>query len=144
MKLHPDLAAKCEALADAPAKGAKMPDVAWKPHFVDPLMSEGEFLGAVIQYARERGWRVAHFRPARTASGWRTAVQADGKGFPDLVLARPPRDGERGRVVFVELKSETGRMSPEQQTWCHALLCGGAEYYSYKPKNWFELMRDLK
>jgi hypothetical protein len=28
----------------------------------------------VIELAKLRGWRTAHFRPARTAHGWRTAV----------------------------------------------------------------------
>jgi hypothetical protein len=45
------------------------------------------------------GWRAAHFRPARTAKGWRTPVAADGAGFPDLVLVR------RTRIVAAELKS---------------------------------------
>lgn len=32
-------------------------------------------------------------------------------GFPDLVLAR------NGEVLFVELKSEKGKLSPEQRDW---------------------------
>jgi hypothetical protein len=47
------------------------------------VLSEAAFTDAVIELARLGGWRVAHFRPARTASGWRTPVQGDGAGFPD-------------------------------------------------------------
>lgn len=35
------------------------------------------------------GYRVAHFRPEKTAHDWRTAVAADGKGYPDLAMAKP-------------------------------------------------------
>ena len=46
------------------------------------------------------GGRVAHFRPPRTVHGWRTAVAADGAGFPDLVMVRG------SRLLAAELKSE--------------------------------------
>jgi hypothetical protein len=36
-------------------------------------------------------------------------------GLPDLVLVKPPR------VVFLELKSDKGRVRPEQQIWLDAL-----------------------
>jgi hypothetical protein len=46
---------------------------------------EQSFQSVVIEVARLTGWRVAHFRAARTAHGWRTPVTADGAGWPDLV-----------------------------------------------------------
>jgi VRR-NUC domain len=78
-------------------------------------VTEAELQQAVIACARLFGWRVAHFRPARTSKGWRTPVQADGKGFPDLVMVR------KGVLLFAELKGENGRRSPEQQAWIDAL-----------------------
>jgi len=78
-------------------------------------VTEAEFQRIVIDMAHLFGWRVAHFRPARTARGWRTPVAADGKGFPDLVLAKA------GRVIFAELKTDTGRLSDDQQAWRDAL-----------------------
>lgn len=77
-------------------------------------MNEAEFQQAVIDIAKLRGWRVAHFRPARTAKGWRTPVQGHA-GFPDLVLAR------RGRVLFIELKSDKGRITADQLAWAKEL-----------------------
>jgi hypothetical protein len=74
-------------------------------------VTEAELLGAVVQAARLCGWWTAHFRPARTARGWRTPVAADGAGFPDLVLARA------GELLFAELKSAGGRVSPAQRVW---------------------------
>src|SRR3990172_1370890 len=77
--------------------------------------SEEDFTTWVIAYARLKGWRVAHFRPSRTIKDgketWRTAVSADGAGFPDFVFAR------RGQAVIAELKSETGKVSAAQQEW---------------------------
>src|SRR5205823_4705076 len=54
----------------------------------------------VIQLGHLYRWRIAHFRPALTAQGWRTPVEADGAGFPDLVLTRSPE------LIIAELKSD--------------------------------------
>lgn len=78
-------------------------------------LRESAFQGQVIDLARYTGWRVAHFRPARTERGWRTAVAADGAGFVDLVLVRGPE------LLFVELKTRTGKASSEQREWLDAL-----------------------
>ncbi len=100
-------------------------------------MTEADFQTAVIDLAQLLGWRVAHFRPARTNAGWRTPVSADGKGFPDLVLVRD-------RVLFVELKSETGRLSPDQRAWVAALDDAGAQAFVWRPFHWPEIERTLK
>ena len=76
--------------------------------------------------ARQNGWHVAHFRPALTGRGWRTPVQADGKGFPDLVLVRE-------RVIYAELKSRTGSLEPEQRAWRDWLRATGAEWHLWRP-----------
>lgn len=93
-------------------------------------MTEAQLQDAVIACARLFGWRVAHFRPAQTARGWRTPVEADGKGFPDLVLAR------RGELIFAELKSDRGRLSDEQAMWMHALEGIGRRFYLWTPAEW--------
>lgn len=92
-------------------------------------MTERELQNAVGEMARTFGWRAAHFRPARTADGWRTAVGFDGKGFPDLVLARE-------RLLFVELKAARGRLGPEQVAWREALEHAGCEYHLWTPVEW--------
>lgn len=81
-------------------------------------MTEDQLLAQVLGIAKLYGWRTAHFRPAQTRSGrWVTAVQGDGKGYPDLTLAHGPA----GRLVFAELKTARGKVTPEQADWLHAL-----------------------
>lgn len=89
-------------------------------------MNETMLLDAVLKLAKMYGWRSAHFRPAMTGRGWRTAVQGDGKGYPDVTLVRD-------RVVFAELKSATGRLAPEQVTWIDRLRAAGAEVWVWRP-----------
>lgn len=102
-----------------------------------PKQSEASFQRQVIQYARLMGFKVAHFRPGRTANGnWRTPVQADGAGFPDLVCVRE-------RVVFIELKRDGGRVRPQQTAWLEALAAAGAEAYLWAPSQWAEIERVL-
>lgn len=94
-----------------------------------PAETEDGFLGWVLDLAKLHGWRVAHFRPALTARGWRTPVQADGAGFPDLVLVR----GEQ--LIFAELKSERGRLSDEQRAWLDALGQTAATCCVWRPSD---------
>ena len=90
-------------------------------------MTEDELLSCVVDMARKQyGWRVAHFRPARTNKGYRTLMQGD-PGFPDLVLAK------EGRVLFVELKSERGELSAEQEAWLFDL---DEQAKVWRPSDW--------
>ena len=86
------------------------------------MPTEDELLPTVLELAEVKGWLRAHFRPAKTEKGWRTAVSGDGKGFPDLVLVRE-------RVVFIELKVKGKMPSDYQWYWLTALHEAGAEVY---------------
>lgn len=106
-------------------------------------ITEAEFTDQVLTLAKLTGWRTAHFRPAMTASGWRTAVQGDGKGFPDLVLVRPPR------VIVAELKrTERDKPTPEQLAWLESF--GGIaiiEVYVWRAtsaEDWATIQRVLR
>lgn len=52
-------------------------------------------------------------------------------GFPDLVLVHVPDK----RLVFIEVKSEKGKLSPEQRSWLWD-LAAVAEVYVLKPSDW--------
>lgn len=108
-----------------------------------PAETEAEFQEAVIQIAQLQGWKAAHFRAARTAKGWRTAVAADGAGFPDLVMVR------NETLIFVELKSAGGRVSPLQKDWLAALTNVGLEtpnviIKTWRPRDWPAIERILQ
>jgi VRR-NUC domain len=92
-------------------------------------MTEAQLMAAVIDLAHVYGWKCAHFRPAQTSKGWRTPVGADGKGFPDLVLAKPHA------LFFVELKAENGRLTAEQEAW-GTVLGYSADWYVWYPHDW--------
>jgi hypothetical protein len=91
-------------------------------------MTEDHLLKAVLDMARMLGVTTAHFRPALSQSGrWHTAVAGDGKGFPDLVLVG------RGGILYRELKTEKGRLSPEQVVWLRTLKSAGAGAGIWRP-----------
>jgi len=84
----------------------------------------------VIRLAHLYGWRVHHVRPGMTSRGrWITNVQGN-VGFPDLVLAH-----ERHGVIFAELKTDTGRLTADQNAWLHTLTLAGEEAHVWRPSN---------
>jgi hypothetical protein len=110
-------------------------------------LSEKQFQAQVIDLLHMYGYRVAHFMPAVNMRGqWRTPVAADGKGFPDLVAARAELSGRNrpGRVMFIELKTDVGRLSKEQREWHDDLVSGGAESYVWKPRDWTEIVETVR
>lgn len=90
-------------------------------------MSERDFQRAVIDLAHMLSWRVAHFRPAKTSKGWRTPVEADGAGWPDLILCR----GER--IVAAELKAGRNKTTAQQDDWLAHLAATGVEVFVWRP-----------
>lgn len=91
----------------------------------------------VADYAQWQGWRVAHFRRARSNKGWRTPVARDGKGFVDFVMTRE-------RVVYVECKTDGGKMTKEQREWRDAIVAAGGEWYCWTPDDWDEVQEVLR
>lgn len=95
-------------------------------------MSEDDLLRTVLDMAKLFGLLTAHFRPAQLKDKagrerWVTAVQGDGKGYPDLTIVGP------GGVLFRELKSDTGPVAPEQRKWLARLDEAGADIGVWRP-----------
>jgi hypothetical protein len=92
------------------------------------VVTEEQLLTSVLDLCRLLGIRTAHFRPAQSKTGrWLTAVQGDGKGYPDLTLVGA------GGVLFRELKAAKGVLSPDQKLWLAALTEGGADAGVWRP-----------
>ena len=101
-------------------------------------LSERDFLAQVIEIGHLYGWRIAHFRHALQREGkYITPVQADGAGFPDLVMARAER------LIIAELKTEKGKLSPKQIAWIDA-LDGIEELYVWRPSDFDEIVEILR
>ena len=92
-----------------------------KSHPHDALIQQ------IVELARLKGWRVMWVRPGRTTvkgkETYRTTWGADGKGFPDLLLARDYAPNGYGdhRILFWEIKCGHDRLRPEQAAWLELL-----------------------
>ncbi len=103
------------------------------------MKPEEAFMQQILEAAKLFGWRSAHFRPAMTMKGPRTAVGGDGKGFPDLLLIRGKR------MIVAELKCGKNQPSEEQKRWLAAfddlpevvVVC-------WRPEMWDEIVAELR
>lgn len=93
-------------------------------------MSEEDLQAKVMRLLGAQGWLRVHFRPARTKNGWRTAVQGDGDGFPDVIALRGTRQ------LAIELKSQTGSVTAAQRRWLAFFKETGAEVFVWRPLHW--------
>ena len=83
--------------------------------------TEKGFQSAVIQLAKLYGWRVYHTFDSRHSA----------KGFPDLTLVRGVR------CIMAELKTDIGRVSPDQKDWLRELSeVPGIEAALWRPRDW--------
>lgn len=89
--------------------------------------SEADLQAKILQLAGYQGWLAYHTHDSRRSQ----------EGFPDLVLVRAPR------LIFAELKSMRGSMSPAQYVWLDELDRTPAEVYIWRPCDWPEIERIL-
>jgi len=83
-------------------------------------ISEKDFAKWLEELLEIYGYKWVHFRPARVRRGGKEIYETPytgHKGFVDYVIAHE----EKKRLLFVELKSEEGRVSPEQERWIEVL-----------------------
>ncbi len=97
-------------------------------------LSEDAFTAQVTALAAALGWKGYHTRDSRKSR----------EGFPDWCFWRPARPGRRGRHFFAELKSDTGKLSPEQAQCIDELKGSGAEVYVWRPSLWHRLQAVLE
>ncbi len=84
--------------------------------------SEKEFQSAVCHLARLMGLLTFHTFDSRRSE----------PGFPDLVIV-----GRKG-FLFREIKTQGGRVRPEQQTWITKLALAKADVAVWRPSDWPE------
>ena len=84
-------------------------------------ISEDRLQSAILDCAKLFGWLRYHTHDSRRSHC----------GFPDLTLVRG------ARIVFAELKSDTGKVTRAQRDWIDALAATGVvETYVWWPKDW--------
>lgn len=67
--------------------------------------TEKPFMASVIDLAQLAGWKIFHVYESRKSP----------EGFPDLLMVRDTT------MLCVELKTDTGRVTPAQAAWLAAL-----------------------
>lgn len=85
-------------------------------------MSERQLQDQVIELAKRMGFISYHTHDSRRSA----------PGFPDLVLVHP----KQRRIIWRELKSETGTPTPEQKAWISTLLLVGEDVDIWRPRDW--------
>lgn len=98
-------------------------------------MTEAQLQETITEALDLGGWRWVHFRPARTKHGWTTAMSGH-KGFPDIVAVRD-------RVLFLELKSDSGTVHVEQTEWLRVLRSAGVDARVVRPPDLDQLLVEL-
>ena len=101
-------------------------------------ITEREFQATVVALARAYGWMVNGVLEQREYS------KRLSKGFPDLVLARYKPGSIVGWLIFAELKSQKGRVSPEQRAWLTLLSVCGQDTFVWRPGDLDEIERVLR
>ena len=84
-------------------------------------LSEKEFQAQVVAAAETLGWEWYHTQNSRRSK----------PGFPDLVLVHT----ERKETLYVELKTDVGRLTPAQVYWGDVLRDAGNMYYLWRPRD---------
>lgn len=83
-------------------------------------MSEEQFQQRILDYCELRGLLVFHDNDSRRNRA----------GFPDLVIV-----GDHG-VIFAELKTDKGKLRPDQETWLLRLHKAKSTAVVWRPSQW--------
>ena len=102
----------------APAATTQLTDA---QRLIARAMPEATLLAHVRELARLKGWRTYHTLRSKGSEA----------GFPDLVMVRGTR------LIFVELKTMEGRMTPAQKEWIKAFkTMPWIGVYVWRPSQW--------
>jgi hypothetical protein len=94
-------------------------------------ISEKDFQQMIIQAAELLGWQCYHVPDSRRVTS---------AGYPDLTLIHPGS----ASLLFVELKTERGKLRPEQRLWLETLRAAGVDVRVWKPHDWSEIEATLR
>jgi VRR-NUC domain-containing protein len=98
--------------------GVMRPPLDW----VNRRITEAELQAAILGLAKVFGWEAYHPK-----FSWRSR-----RGYPDLTLWHPVE----GSVVWVELKKESGKVTPEQTDTHTSMRAAGLTVFVWRPSDW--------
>lgn len=91
------------------------------------LVTERHLQDTIVEVARYTGWYVHHHYDSRRSE----------PGWPDLVLLKPPR------ALFVELKTETGKLRADQARVLELLQGCGLDVRIWRPHDLDDAIAEL-
>lgn len=108
--------------------GRELVGVRWPlPEHIAKRMTERQFQTRVTTFATAIGWWVYHpYDSRRSREGW-----------PDLTLIRG------SRLLFLELKTQSGRIRPEQLDVITRLKTAGQTALIVRPSDWPAVVDEL-
>ena len=86
-------------------------------------MSERQLQKNVIELAQVLGYTLVYHT-------WNSLHSP--KGWPDLVLCKPSEE----RIIYIELKSEKGKLTPAQTEWLDGIHACRQETHIFRPSDW--------
>lgn len=123
------LCPRCQALAARAATPGPGETRAWARHVEAPRAptrqreaageDEKAFMWKIIRLAESHGWTYFHNHDARRSPA----------GYPDLTLVRDC-------ALWIETKTNRGKLSMAQQRWLSRLRHAGHEAYCWRPADW--------
>jgi hypothetical protein len=118
---------EADAIAHAQQHGLALdPALTVRPMPLDT--PEGTLLARIRTLAKQYGWLAYHTHDSRKSE----------TGFPDLVLTNGTS------VLIVELKTNTGKLTSEQQRWLDLLShTGQVETATWRPRDWDQIAARL-
>ena len=96
-------------------------------------MTEDDLLIGITHAMSIGGWLYTHTRRSDLARNMGIP------GVPDVWAVHP----ERGTLLVLELKSETGTYRPGQQEWLAALRTAGVDARTVRPPDYDALIEEL-
>lgn len=107
-----------------------------------PATSERDFQRTVTDLLRSLGWKHMHPRASRgqggRGAGWVTATNVP--GWPDLVCWHEGQE----RLLFAELKTDTGKLTGQQEALLASLRASGQEVHVWRPADFDSIVALLR
>lgn len=90
-------------------------------------MLEEVLLANVLMAARRCGWLCYHTHSSRRSA----------PGFPDCIcLRKADRIGHPSEILVIELKTERGQTTADQDAWLDHFRAAGIEAVVWRPADW--------